>query len=261
MKHLLTLLIMSVLLFSNTTAQTVGQPAPDFTLKTLEDTDYSLSGNKGKVILAFMVGYACPLCIASSPDVKTELQNVFSSNSNFQFLVIDTWDGSTSAVNGFKNNTGLSAIFLQKGGSVATSWSTTYDRLVVIDSEGKMVFKGSKAARSDVSSAKTAIQTALNNITTSVTDLEKTKPVSLGQNFPNPVIGRTNIEFSIAGAGEVSLKIIDLTGRTVATPINEKLNAGTHSVQLETENIPNGIYFYRLDLGDYSVSKKMIVNN
>ncbi len=260
MKHLFTLLITSVLLFSNATGQTVGQVAPDFTLKTLENSDYTLSGNRGKVVLVFMIGYSCPYCIASAPDVKTKLQNVFSNNSKFQFLVIDTWDGSASAVNGFKNNTGLSAIYLQKGGNVATSWSITYDRLVVINSEGKMVFKGSKPASSDVSSAKTAIETALNNLTTSAIDLKTIKPVSLGQNYPNPAIGSTNIEFSIANASEVSLKVIDLTGKVIATPIYEKLNAGLHSVELKTDNIPNGIYFYRLDMGDFSVSKKMIVN-
>ena len=260
MKHLLALLATAVLLHGNLTAQTVGTLAPDFTLKTLENSDYTLSGNRGKVILAFMVGYACPLCIASSPDVKAELQNMFGSNSKFQFIVIDTWDGSTTAVNGFKSNTGLSAIYLQKGGSVATSWLTTYDRLVVIDSDGKMVFKGSKAARSDVSSAKTAIETALNNLTTSVIDLEENEPVSLGQNYPNPAIGSTNIEFSIANASEVSLKVVDITGKVIATPIYEKLNAGLHSVELKTDNFPNGIYFYRLDAGNISVSKKMIVN-
>jgi hypothetical protein len=260
MKHLFTLMIAALITMSSATAQNVGQVAPDFTLKTLENSDYVLSGNRGKVILAFMVGYGCPLCIASSPDVKAELQNMFGSNSKFQFLVIDTWDGSTTALNGFKNNTGLDAIYLQKGGSVATSWSTTYDRLIVIDAQGKMVFKGGKAARSDVNSAKTAIETALKNLTTSAIDIEKNKQASLGQNFPNPVINKANIEFSIAKAGEVSLKVIDITGKEVATLIHEKLDAGLHSAEFKTDNIPNGIYFYRLDVESFSVSKKMIVN-
>lgn len=260
MKRLFTLLIVSVLLLSNATAQDVGQTAPDFTLLTLENSNYKLSANRGKVILAFMVGHSCPYCIASAPDIKAELQNMFGSNSNFQFIVIDTWDGNSSAVNGFKNNTGLDAIYLQNGKSVATQWSITYDRLVVIDSQGKMVFKGTKPAGSDVSAAKTAIQTALNNITTSAIDLDENKPATLGQNFPNPVINKTKIEFSIANTGLVSLKVIDITGKEIATLIHEKMGAGMHSVELKTDNVPNGIYFYRLDAESFSVSKKMVIN-
>jgi flagellar hook assembly protein FlgD len=82
----------------------------------------------------------------------------------------------------------------------------------------------------------------------------------LGQNFPNPVINSTKIEFSIAKAGHVSLKIMNITGKEVVTIIHEKMGAGMHSVELKTDNIPNGIYFYRLESESFSVSKKMVVN-
>ncbi len=260
MKKLFTLLIAAVLLLSVATAQNVGTLAPDFTLKDLNNVDYKLSANQGKVILVFLVGYSCPLCIASSPSVKSDLLNVFNSNGKFQALVIDTWDGSTSAVNGFKNSTGLNAIYLQKGGSVATSWTTTYDRLVVIGSDGKMVFKGTRAAKSDVDLAKSAVQQALNNLTTSAFDLQLNEPVSLGQNYPNPVTGKTIIEFSIDEACEISLTIFDITGKTVATPIQRFVESGRHSVELQAAQFQNGIYFYRLDAGNFNSIKKMIVN-
>jgi len=260
MKHFFTLLIASVLLLNVATAQNVGQVAPDFTLTDLNNVNYKLSENKGKVVMVFLVGYSCSFCIASSPDVKSQLLDVFGSNTKFQALVIDTWDGSTSAVKGFKDRTGLNATYLQGGGKVATSWSTTYDRLVVIDSEGKMVFKGTRAAGSDVTLAKNAVESALKNLTTSAFDIKVSDPVSLGQNFPNPVIHKTNIEFSIASSTEVSLKVVDITGKVVATPVHEILRAGTHSLEFDAGQIPNGIYFYRLDAGNFSATKKMIVN-
>ena len=260
MKHLITLLIAAILLLNVATGQNVGQVAPDFTLKNLNNEDYILSANRGNVILVFLVGYSCPYCIASSPIVKSELLDTFNSNNNFQALVIDTWDGSATEVNGFKSLTGLDATYLQKGRTVATSWTITYDRLVVIDSEGKMVFKGTRAAGSDVLLAKNAIKDALNNLTTSAFDIKDNEPVSLGPNFPNPVVDKTYIEFSIANAGEVSLKVIDITGKVVATPVHELLQAGKHSVVFETDKIPGGIYFYRIDAGNFSTSKKMIVN-
>lgn len=260
MKHLFTILIASVLLLNVTSAQNVGQIAPDFTLADLNNVDYKLSGNKGKVVLVFLVGYSCSFCIASAPDVKSQLLDVFGSNNKFQALVIDTWDGNTSAVNGFKNRTGLNATYLQQGSKVATSWTTTYDRLVVIDSEGEMVFKGTRPAKSDVSLAYNAIEKALKNITTSTFDLKENEPVSLGQNFPNPVIKNTMIEFTLANATEVTLKIMDITGKVIATPVHELVQAGKHSVEFNTNKIPGGIYFYRLESDNFSITKKMIVN-
>ncbi|HSH19063.1 MAG TPA: T9SS type A sorting domain-containing protein [Draconibacterium sp.] len=260
MKQLFTLLMAAVLLLNIATAQNVGQVAPDFTLKTLSNVDYKLSANRGKVILVFLIGYSCPFCIASSPSIKTELLDTFYTNTNFQALVIDTWDGSATEVNGFKSLTGLDATYLQKGRTVATSWTITYDRLVVIDSEGKMVFKGTRAAGSDVMLAKNVIKDALNNLTTSALDLEYNAPVSLGQNFPNPAMDNTNIKFSVASSGKVSLHVMDITGKVVATLIHGELQAGEHSIQFKTDEIPDGIYFYRLDAGNFSVTKKLIVN-
>ncbi len=259
MKHVSILLFAALFMLNQGTAQNVGQVAPDFTLKNLNNEDYKLSDNKGKVILVFLVGYSCPLCIASAPDVKSGLLNVYGSNTNFQALVIDTWDGSTSAVNGFKNSTGLNAVYLQKGASVATSWSITYDRLVVIDSQGKMIFKGTRAARSDVAQAKNAIDLGLNNLTTSAFVLPANQPAVLGQIFPNPLTGNSTIEFTTARDGEVSLKIMDLTGKVVATPIQQLLPAGNHSVSVSSNQFQKGIYLYQLQTANYTSTKKMVV--
>ena len=215
MKQLFTLLITAGILLNTASAQEVGQPAPDFTLKSLNNSDYKLSDNRGKVILVFMVGYGCPLCIASAPSVQSELINTFAGNSNFEVLIIDTWNGSAASFTSFKDRTKLNGIYLQMGGNVATSWSTTYDRLAVIDSKGKMVFKGSRAARSDVNVAKSAIQDALDNVTTSVTDLEENAGLSIKQNFPNPAQGNTTIKFSIKESGYVSLKISNIAGKVL----------------------------------------------
>ena len=53
---------------------------------------------------------------------------------------------------------------------------------------------------------------------------------------------------------------MDITGKVVATLIHGELQAGEHSIQFETGEIPGGIYFYRLDAGNFSVTKKLIVN-
>lgn len=255
MKQIFTLLIACAFAFTSI-AQNVGETAPDFTLKTLTNQDYKLSDNRGKVILVFLVGYGCPFCIASAPTVKSTIIDAFSSSTKFQSVVIDTWNGSTSAVQNFKNSTGLPGIFLQNGGSVATSWSTTYDRLVVIDAEGVMTFKGSSAASSDANSAKQAVQTAINKIVTSTTEIED-NGFQVEQNYPNPFSDKSKIEFNLPEAETVSFNITDITGK-VAHQISRFYPAGNNSIEIDGSDLSKGIYFYRLNAGKRAWTGKMI---
>lgn len=260
MKRVFTLVVIALFALP-VFAQQVGSEAPDFTLKDLNDADYTLSANKGKVLLFFIVGYNCPLCLASANDVKTQVVDVFKSNENFEAVVVDVWNGSKSAFQGFKSQTGIDAVYLQKGSSVASSWGTTYDRLVVIDSEGKIAFKGNKAAKSDVSGAKTAIQTALNNVVvTSVTSLENESGFGLGQNYPNPVREFTRIAFKIDSSSDVRLSVFDLTGKLVSVPVNGYYQRGEHIVEIRRNDLQKGLYLYRLEADGFSASRRMIVN-
>lgn len=146
MKQIFTLII-ALGLTLGAFAQNVGETPPDFSLNDLTEMKYILSENKGKVIMVFMVGYNCPLCLSSARDVKTQIPDVYANNDNFHAVVIDVWDGNKSSVQGFKSSTKLEATFLQKGSTVASSWSTSYDRLFVIGSDGKVAFKGTKNAK------------------------------------------------------------------------------------------------------------------
>jgi len=57
----------------------------------------------------------------------------------------------------------------------------------------------------------------------------------------------------------VSLNIYDVLGREVATLVNEELNAGTYTVQWDASGFPSGIYFYRLNAGNFVETKKMLM--
>jgi photosystem II stability/assembly factor-like uncharacterized protein len=81
----------------------------------------------------------------------------------------------------------------------------------------------------------------------------------LYQNFPNPFNSETIIKFAIKENGFVNLKIYDLRGKEICSPINEKLGAGIYSVSVNMNNLPSGIYFYRLTAGDKSFTKKFIL--
>ena len=94
---------------------------------------------------------------------------------------------------------------------------------------------------------------------------------SLSQNYPNPFNPETTISYSIPaslnpskGGTFVSLKVFDLLGREVVTLVDEYKQAGTYKVIFNVKtpymaSLPSGIYFYRLQAGSYSETKKLIL--
>jgi len=59
--------------------------------------------------------------------------------------------------------------------------------------------------------------------------------------------------------GFVSLKVYDLLGRKVATLVNEQKPAGTYTLQWNAANMPSGVYFYRLQAGTFTETRKLIL--
>ena len=81
----------------------------------------------------------------------------------------------------------------------------------------------------------------------------------LMQNYPNPFNPTTTISFSLPYKSFVSLKVFDLLGREVATLVNEQKPAGTYTQKWNAQNFTSGIYFYRLQAGNYIETKKLIL--
>lgn len=81
----------------------------------------------------------------------------------------------------------------------------------------------------------------------------------LRQNYPNPFNPSTSINFQIKETSFAILKIYDILGKELVTLVNEKLNSGTYTVQFLADNLPSGIYYYKLEAGDFKDIKKMVV--
>jgi len=81
----------------------------------------------------------------------------------------------------------------------------------------------------------------------------------LDQNYPNPFNPVTNLEFGISKLGFVSLKIYDILGKEIATLVNENLNPGTYKYTFDASDLTSGIYFYRLQVGKFSETRRMIL--
>ncbi len=82
---------------------------------------------------------------------------------------------------------------------------------------------------------------------------------SLSQNYPNPFNPTTTIEFSLPNESDVMLKVYNLLGQEVATLLSGQMKAGYHKVKFDASGISSGIYFYKIQAGDFSAVKKLML--
>jgi enterochelin esterase family protein len=81
----------------------------------------------------------------------------------------------------------------------------------------------------------------------------------LYQNYPNPFNPSTVIRYQLSVNSHITLRVHDLLGREVATLVNEEKSAGIYKVSFDASQLPSGVYYYRLQAGDFSKTKKMIL--
>ncbi len=79
---------------------------------------------------------------------------------------------------------------------------------------------------------------------------------ALDQNYPNPFNPSTTIGYSIPFSADVTLSVVDLTGRVVARMEMPRQSAGSHKVQLDATHLSSGVYLYQITAGGYSASRK-----
>lgn len=256
MKHFTLILLAFFFLTLQGNAQNVGDQAPNFTLQQLNGGNFTLSDQNGKVVFIFWMGYACPFCQSAAPSINSEIINSFQGRTGFVAIAVDTWDGSSSGVNGFKSQTGLNINYLMKGSSAAKSWATTYDRLSVVDKNGMIAFKGTQVSSSDIGNAKTAIENAL-QMATATTDLDENSMRFL--NYPNPFSAHTSVRFQLDKSSLVSLDLFDVTGKKVRELTNKNYPSGEHILLFSKGQLEDGIYFLRLKTGGTVLTHKMII--
>lgn len=135
--------------------------APAFELKSLAGQTVKLADFKDRVLVLFFFGNACPSCKAAAPSIQSMLQGTFGSNSSFALIGLDQWDGNAASVESFKTSTGVTFPLLLMASSTAKAYSTTYDRFVVVDKSGNIVFSGKQLAGSDLSTVKSKVEMLL----------------------------------------------------------------------------------------------------
>ncbi len=87
------------------------------------------------------------------------------------------------------------------------------------------------------------------------------RPMSyaLLQNFPNPFNPSTTITYELPHASHVTLEVYDVLGRQVEVLVNDVRNAGSHEVMFKGARLSSGVYFYRLQTGDFVSARRMLL--
>jgi hypothetical protein len=75
----------------------------------------------------------------------------------------------------------------------------------------------------------------------------------------NPFNPSTLIDYQLPASAFVVLKVFDVRGREIQTLVNERQNAGNHSVRFNASKLPSGVYFYKIEAGAYRDIKKLLL--
>ena len=88
----------------------------------------------------------------------------------------------------------------------------------------------------------------------------------MNQNYPNPFNPNTTIKYSIPfvassfrSSVNVTMKVYDILGKEVATLVNKEQQPGSYAVKFNASDLPSGMYVYRINAGNFSDVRKMIL--
>jgi plastocyanin len=81
----------------------------------------------------------------------------------------------------------------------------------------------------------------------------------IAQNYPNPFNARTAIEYSLPTDSHVRIVVYNLLGQNIETLVDQSKSAGQHQVVWDASDVPTGVYFYRIEAGDFTQTRKMLL--
>ena len=197
--------------------------------------------------------------MSAGPATESQI-NRLHQNKDFQAIALDVYNGSTTQVQSFKNQTGITYPFGMQAGSLQSAYGLTRDYSVVVDQHGVIRYKASGV---NIAAINDVINQLL--VTTGVDEEPAIATrYALHQNYPNPFNPVTQIEFELPEATQTLLRIFNAAGRQVDEPLNELLPAGKHVIAWQGrgrqgEELVSGIYIYSLQAGNFKATRKMIL--
>jgi hypothetical protein len=79
------------------------------------------------------------------------------------------------------------------------------------------------------------------------------------QNYPNPFNPSTTIRYALPARSHVTLSVLNALGQSVATLVNENQEAGYHTAEFNGSGLASGVYFYRLQAGEFEKGRRLVL--
>ncbi len=223
-------------------------PEDPFGLATQNDTTLSIYATYTPLPLPIQLAYFNAEVIANSNDVRLTWRTITETN-NYGFYVQQSVNNTSSFVdlpNSFTPGQGTTLI------PHDYSWThqdvpqgTFYYRLKQVDLDGTTHFND-------------ALQVIVEGVT-GVDNKTVSATFTLAQNYPNPFNPSTQIQFALPNASHAKLEIYNGLGERIATLVDEPRPAGYYSEQFDATGLASGLYFYRVQAGDFVATKKLLL--
>ena len=95
--------------------------------------------------------------------------------------------------------------------------------------------------------------------TNSISVKENKSEAKLFQNYPNPANGFTTVRYSLENNAEITFEVMDITGKKVISTFEGNRNAGTHTIEVNSNELNAGMYFYSIVVNGKRITKKMTI--
>jgi len=175
---------------------------------------------------------------------------------------LDAINKTATLVWSYRNTPDVASIFWGnvqrlKNGNTFISWGKSQLGATEVNARGEKVFEMSFPA--DVFSYRIfRFPTNLQNVISSAENTPIASEIHLEQNFPNPFNSTTAIGYQLSAFSSVKLRVFDAIGREVAVLVDEEQSPGSQKVVFAPNDLPSGIFIYRLQTGTTSKAGKML---
>ncbi len=99
----------------------------------------------------------------------------------------------------------------------------------------------------------------MGNADSTLTEMPAIDDFALESNYPNPFNPTTQISYQLPENSFVNLVVYNVVGQKVAELVNQEQTSGKYTVKFDASNLPSGVYIYKLQAGEFSDVKKMLL--
>ncbi len=257
MKILIIILSLLVILAPAGAQISVGDSALDFYLPDTAGTFYSLNDFAGKIIIFNFFASWCPPCQVEAPQLESEIWQAYRDRG-VVVVGMDFQEILFPLINFIREKNLTYPILRDTSGSIFQAYGLSiFPSNIVVGRDGRIVLieagfnipllVGLIDSLVTVSGIEDAVRTGA-----------APQYLQLLGAYPNPFNPRTAIRIRLLQSGNVSLRVYDITGRTILTR-KQQLAAGEHRLNLSMNSYSSGLYFYTVQSGKERLSGRMVL--